>query len=160
MADIRTHYLDASALVKLLVEEDGSLVVRTYIGPHATRIVTSLCFAETLGVLKAKHLRNLLSNEQYLSACEELMASIRNETLEIEDIDISQRETYEEVEYLAKKHSLDISDAFQLVTLKRGLLSSLEGESRPILITADKRLATAAKSEGYRVWDCMNDPIP
>ena len=157
MADIHTHYLDASALVKLLVDEDGSTAVRTYLKSHATRLVTSLCFAESLGALKAKHTRKLLSTNQYLSACEELMAHLRNETLVVEDIGISQRETYDEVEHYAKKHSLDISDAFQLVTLRRGLLSSLEGASRPILVTADEALAKAAKSEGFRAWNCMHD---
>jgi predicted nucleic acid-binding protein len=163
MADIRTHYLDTSALVRLLVKEECSAALLTYIGPHATRFVTSLCFAETLGVLKAKRFRKKdpeLSAEQYLSACEELMAHVRNGTLEIEDIRISQKDTYDEVEHLASKYSLDTSDAFQLVTLKRGILSSLEGESRPILVTADENLAKAAKSEGLRAWDCVHDAPP
>ncbi len=158
MADIRTHYLDTSVIVKLLIDEDGSSTVRTYLGRHATLVTTSVCFAETLGVLKAKFLRGLLSEEQYLAACEELMAYLRNETLEIDDVGISQRRTFDEVEHLAKKYSLDISDAYQLVTLRRGLYSPLEGDSRPILVTADEALAKAAKSEGLRVWDCLREP--
>lgn len=60
MADIRTHYLYTSAIVKLFVVEDGSLALRNYIGQHAVLFTTSLCFAETLGVLKAKYVRRLL----------------------------------------------------------------------------------------------------
>jgi predicted nucleic acid-binding protein len=160
MAHIRTHYLDASAIVKLLIEEDGSLAVRTYLDPHATRIVTSLCFAETLGVLKAKERHGHISQEQYLSACEELMAEIRSQTLTIEDIGFTERRVFDEVEMLCKKHNLDLSDACQLWTLRKGLLSQFEGESRPILVTADKKLAAAARNEGLRVWDCMHETAP
>jgi predicted nucleic acid-binding protein len=60
MADIRTRYLDTSAIVKLFVAEDGSMALRSYLGQHAVLFTTSLCFAETLGVLKAKYLRKLL----------------------------------------------------------------------------------------------------
>jgi len=80
MIYIRTHYLDAFALVKLLIDEDGSAAVRSYLGPHAIRRTTSLCFAETLGVLKAKHERSRISDEQYLASCEELMAHVRAQT--------------------------------------------------------------------------------
>jgi hypothetical protein len=31
---IRTHYLDASALVKLFIDEDGSAAVRSYLEPQ------------------------------------------------------------------------------------------------------------------------------
>jgi len=160
MADIRTHYLDTSVIVKLLVDEDGSATIRTYLGRHATFATTSVCFAETLGVLKAKLVRKLLTEEQYLSACEELMAFLRHGKIEIDDVGISQRRTFDEVEQLTKKYSIDLSDAYQLVTLKRGLYSPLEGDSRPILVTADEDLAKAAKSEGLRAWDCLSEPAP
>lgn len=108
---VRTHYLDSSAIAKLLIEEVGSSAVRTYLRPHATRVVTSLCFAETLGVLKAKKEHGHISREQYLSACEELMAEIRGQTLAIEDIGITERSVFFEVEALCKMHDLDLSDA-------------------------------------------------
>jgi predicted nucleic acid-binding protein len=160
MNDLRTHYLDASSIVKLLIDEDGAKVLREYIGPHATRVTTSLCFAETLGVLKAKHTHKHISEEQYLSACEELIAHLRGQTLTIEPADITDRTVFDEVERLAKKHKLDFSDACQLLTVRSGALSSLEGDSRPILVTADKKLATAARAEGLRAWDCMHEQAP
>lgn len=160
MAYIRTHYLDTSAIIKLLIDEDGSSTVRTYLAPHATRFTTSLCFAETLGVLKAKYVHHHISHEEYLAACEELMGEVRCQTLVIEDVPVTERDVFDEVEGLAKRHSLDLSDACQLLTLRKGLLSELEGESRPILVTADKRLADAAKNEGLRSWDCMHEPAP
>lgn len=160
MTYIRTHYLDTSAIVKLLVIEDGSLALRNYINEYAVLYTTSLCFAETLGALKAKYVRNLLSEEEYLATCEELIAHVRNQTLEIDDIGISQRSTFDEAEHFAKKYSLDIADAYQLVTLRQGALSTLEGESRPILVTADEALAKAARAESMRVWDCLREPAP
>jgi predicted nucleic acid-binding protein len=160
MTDIRTHYLDASAIVKLLVDEDGSPVLKAYFGQHSVFSTTWLCFAETLGVLKLKFLRKLIDQERYLSACEELMAHLRGQSLEIDDVGISHRSTFDEVEQLAKKHSLDISDAYQLVTLRRGVFSRMTGASRPILITADDALAVAARAEGLRVWHCLRESAP
>jgi uncharacterized protein with PIN domain len=46
---VRVHYLDASALVKLLVDEPGSSRLKEYFdNPNVFRM-TSLCFAEALG---------------------------------------------------------------------------------------------------------------
>ena len=58
---------------------------------------------------------------------------------------------------LAQKHSLDISDAPQLLALRSGTYSSLEGTARASLVTADRKLASAAKSEGMPAWDCVHD---
>jgi len=157
---VRTHYLDASAIVKVLVEEDGSDAVRSYLGLHATWVTTSLCFAEVLGVLKAKQLHRHISTEQYLCACEDLMAHIRGQTITIEDVGLTERVVFDQVELLCKRYSLDLSDGCQLLTLRSGQLSHLEGDSRPILVTADKGLAEAARSEGLRAWDCMHEPAP
>lgn len=35
-----------------------------------------------------------------------------------------------------------------------------EDSSRPILVTADKKLAQVAVKEGLRAWDCVHDPLP
>jgi hypothetical protein len=88
------------------------------------------------------------------------MAILRGQTLQIEDVGISERQTFNEVEALAKKYNLDISDCYQLVTLKRGFFSQFTGDSQPILITADKGLSNAAKKEGLHVWDCLREIAP
>lgn len=160
MVVIRTHYVDASAIVKLLVDEDGSSAVRAYHSSYAVFWTTALCFSEVLGVLKTKYVKKLISSEQYFAACEELMTYLRDEALNLESMDISKRYVFDEVELLGTKYSLDVSDAFQLVTLKHGDLSRMEGDSRPILITADRSLAMAARVEGLRVWDCLNEAAP
>ena len=89
------------------------------------------------------------------------MAYLRDHTLQIEEVGISDQQTFAEVESLAKKHVLDISDCYQLVTLKRGFFAQFRGSnSQPILITADESLATAARNEGVHVWDCLREPAP
>lgn len=160
MAEIRIHYLDASAIVKLLVEEDGSLEVRRYLERHANHLTTSLCFAESLGVLKSKHLHKRLSTDGYLAACEELIALVRHKNLIVEDIGITDWGVFNEVERLVKIHSIDLSDAFQLLTIRTGSISKLQLNSSPIFVTADKSLALAARKEGLIVWDCMNETAP
>ena len=160
MGPIRMHYLDASALVKLFVVENGSSVLRDYVSEHSVFSTTSICFAEALGVLKSKFLRKLLLQEDYLAACEELTACIRNGEIKIEDIGISDRSVFDQVEDIAREYTLDISDAFQIVTLKIGIFSLLKIDYKPIMITADKALAKAAINEGLMVWDCLSEPSP
>ncbi|MEJ1496348.1 MAG: hypothetical protein RPU13_07640 [Candidatus Sedimenticola sp. (ex Thyasira tokunagai)] len=161
METIRTHYLDASALVKLLVYEDRSEIIRAYFARHVNFQTTSLCFAEALGVLKVKyHYRNLIDEETYLSACEELLAYARDGTIEIDEINISEREAFNKVESLCQAYSLDLSDCFQIYTLQAGFFSRFQGEAKPILITADSGLAIAAREEGLRAWCILDEDEP
>ena len=161
MTAIRTHYLDASAIVKLFVNEKGSEHLRQYHNDHSTFYTTSLCFTEAIGVLKVKWLyRKEITQEQYLAVMNDLMACFAYESIGIDDTEIKDREVFKEVEKLAERYSLDISDAFQIYTLKTGFFSVLRGDSEPILITADSKLAEATRKEGLRVWDCMAEPAP
>jgi predicted nucleic acid-binding protein len=163
MARGHTHYLDASALVKLVIAEEHSEKLRAHCG-RALLATTSLCFGEALGVLKGKWEYKRLTSEAYLAACEDLFARVRNDSLEIEDTPLfsahsrESRATYEEIETLARKHSLDISDALQLHTLRSGTYSRLERTAEASLVTADSKLARAAKAEGMRAWDCVHEP--
>ena len=162
MARGRTHYLDASALVKLVIAEDHAQKLRAYCG-RALLATTSLCFGEALGVLKGKWEHGRLTHETYLTACEDLFGRVRNNSLEIEDTRLlsadpqEAKAIYDEVETLAQKYSLDLSDALQLRTLRSGMYSRLEGTARASLITADGKLARAARSEGMPAWDCVHD---
>ena len=45
-------------------------------------------------------------------------------------------------------------------TLQSGTYSRLEGTARASLVTADCKLARAAKAEGMPAWDCVHDPAP
>ncbi len=167
---IRIHYLDASVIVKLILNEKGSAELRQYFGKESNFTATSLCFAEALGVLKVKRFyRECMTDEEYFSGCDELMAYVAYGNIQIEDIDIKDRSIFDEVERLTRKHNkdkpkdktIDISDAFQIISVKRNYFSRFKSsDSKPIFITGDGSLAKAAISEGLRVWNCVEEPPP
>ena len=170
---IKTCYYDASALVKLLVEETGSDIIRKYHDEHQSSHfhTTSLCFAETFGVLKTKRGRGEITEDQYLDASDELRSYISGGRIQISDVNIADVVIFGEAEKLVRKYrpekysknsiskSIDISDALQIVTLKKDYFSKFP-ETRPLLITADAGLAKAARGENLCVWDCMNEEPP
>ena len=86
---VRTHYLDASAIVKLFVNEDGSEKLKEYFSKYSSFNTTSLCFAEALSVLKRKNRKKLLTEEAYFKAAEELCICAFGCNIEIDDITIA-----------------------------------------------------------------------
>lgn len=160
MGWIRPYYLDASAVVKLLISEDGSDTVRNYFHKHTNFYTTSLCLVEALVVLKAKYVRKEILKREYFGACDELMALVSEEKIVVKEVEIANRETYRQVENLAQKYGIDICDAFQVVSLKQGFHSTLTGKSKPILITCDSGLAGAARKEALEVWNPLEAPKP
>lgn len=157
MVDIRTHYLDASAIVKLFIDEIKSEELRAYLEPHATRFVTSFCLGEALGVFKVKYKRKNIDSERYFAACEDLMANVRDGNLVIDGPQITNRMVFDAIEQLATRYRVDLVDAHLLYIVRIGGLSRLTGDSQPILITADKGLAAGARGEKLRVWDVLNE---
>lgn len=126
MAIIHTHYLDASAIIKLLVKEGGSDTLEKYIKHHSNFRTTSLCLAEALGALKVKRFyKKEMDDEAYFAASEILLGQVSSGEIEIEDIKISDRNIFHEVEQLSRKHSLDLSDGLQIYTLQKGFFSVL-----------------------------------
>ena len=166
---IRIHYLDASAIVKLFIDEVGSDTLRKYFNKESHFSTTSICFAEALGVLKVMRFnRKEITDEQYFCACEELLAYASDNTIKIEDVEIKDRMVFVKVENLVRKYNsgkrrdetIDISDAFQIVSVKRNYFSRFDNDSKPILITGDRSLAKAARDEGLRVWNCIDETPP
>lgn len=80
--------------------------------------------------------------------------------VEVEDIGLFTFQGLDAVQALAKKHSLDLSDALHLDTILRGKYAHLGPNSASVLITADAGLAAAAKAEVVRVWNCIKEPEP
>jgi len=71
----RAICLDASALVKLYVEELGSDIVQKFVNTEPTRYTTPFCYFEALNVLKVKWLyRKEISKEEYHTATLSLTA--------------------------------------------------------------------------------------
>jgi predicted nucleic acid-binding protein len=167
MGTIRTHYLDASAIVMLLVKELGSDQLHKYLRKYSNFHTTSLCFAEAFGVLKREYHQSQITLEQYLAACDQLVAYVQPENIgiEIEPIMNKNRSSFRDVEkliktYSTKTHFMDVSDALLIYALKKGSLSNIPGGPSPILITGDSKLAKAVRGEGLQVWDCKKDPPP
>lgn len=158
----RANYLDASAVVKILVDEKDSLPVKEYFQKSRSCFrITSICFAEALGVLKVKHFsRKEITGKGYLNRSYLLVGWLRTGRIVVDEADFSDSKIFDEVESVVKKYGIDISDAFQIVTIKRGKYSRCSGESQSLLITADKGLAKAARNEGIKVWLCLNEPVP
>lgn len=146
------NYLDASAAVRLVLDEPGSGNLREYFDGNVGFHITSLCLGEALGVLKRK-----TSKKDYFDKCYVLLAYVRGKPwkINVDEIDLSSSDVFAKAEEIAGryKHKIDLSDSLQLVIMKQKF-------SKPLLITADRELASAAKKEGVLVWNCELEAVP
>lgn len=163
---IKFKYLDASALVKLYVDEGDFQPLRDFFKKNTYFRTTWLCLAEALGVLKHKRDNREVGIDKYIEATCSLIINWRMR-IESDDLELVDASVPLKVERMAKKYNLDYSDALQLITIKSGKYSRFVYESAPniyepalVLITADEELASAAASEGIRVWNCTAGPAP
>jgi predicted nucleic acid-binding protein len=158
----RANCFDTSALLKVFTLEDGSELVREYFNHRSpTKYTTPFCFYEALNVLKVKWLyRKVLTKEQYTDAAFRLVAWFEASARYVEDIDLKDPIVFYKVRELAERHSLDLSDAFQIISVKEGYFSHLINQSQTVLVTADEALAKAASTEGVRSWYCLGEPEP
>jgi predicted nucleic acid-binding protein len=161
-AFFRANYLDASAIVKVLVDEPDCehIQEQEYFKSPNVFYMTSFCFAEALGVLKVKLSRGEITKKGYANRCYLLTNWIRTQRVKIDEVPLTASSVFEEVESLARQYGIDVSDALQIVTIRNGKYSNLVGESKSVLITADRGLTKAARNEGLMVWDCIHEPIP
>jgi len=158
---VRANFFDASALVKLHVHEEGSRIIRPYFDGQPTKYTTPFCYYEALNVLKVKWLyRKEIAKEQYLDAALRLTAWFGSTSRGIKDIDFTEPTTFQAARRLVDKTSLDLSDAFQILSVKSGYFSPMCGDSQTVLVTGDRGLATAARAEGLRVWYFMEESAP
>lgn len=158
------HYLDASVAVKLVVTEDeSSYVLRDYLIEKWSYHfhITEFAFYETLSALKTKLLKKIINREQYLAAVHQLVSYLDEDLLQIDsDFRLTNSKVVFEVWELVKKYSLDYSDALQIYTVLKGQWSHSCDECTPIFVTTDSDLAKAAKNEGLRVWNPLEEPNP
>jgi predicted nucleic acid-binding protein len=145
--------MDASAIVKMCLDEDGHQEVRDFVNRESKPFYTTrLCIAEAFGVLKRKLVaEKALDDRAYYDAVNSLLRFVLN-TLKIDQMDANRPDVFAEVRRVGLAHQLDFSDALQLVTLVKGTNSVLGPNSASVLITADKRLRDATRTEGGKVW--------
>ena len=162
MATIRANCFDASALVKVYVDEPCSPLVRDYFNHRsATKYSTPFCFYEALNILKSKwKYQGKIDESRYRHACFSLVAWYGASSRHVRDVELTAPETLGEVLRLTEKHGLDVSDAFQLHSVKAGYFSHLVNRSKTLLVTADVALAEAARAEDILVWDVLSEPEP
>jgi predicted nucleic acid-binding protein len=160
MGWVKCYYLDASALVKLVVDEPDGKPLRAFIQRSTNLHATDLCVGEALGVLKGKWQRGAISEALYFAATRRLIIDAWGGRIKRDSVELFDPGKHAEVEAMAKKHSLDLSDALQLVTILKGTYSKLGPNSASVLITADAGLAKAAAAETIRAWNCIADLAP
>ena len=143
----RANCFDASALVKVFVDETGGGPVRQYFNSQSPmKYTTPFCYFETLSVLKAKWLyRNELTREEYLNAAFALTVWFQASSRGIHDLNMTHPPTFYRAREIVERHAVDISDAFQVLSVKEGYFSPLVNESRTLLVTADEKLCNALK---------------
>jgi predicted nucleic acid-binding protein len=157
----RANFFDASALVKLYISESGTEIVRPYFDRETTKYTTPFCFYEALNVLKVKWLyRKEITRDEYLQASFHLLAWYGAASDGINDLDFTSTATFSDTKRLVEKTSLDLSDAFQILSVKFGYFSRLIGDSKTVLVTGDKNLALAARAEGLCAWYFIEEPEP
>lgn len=166
----KVRYIDASALIKLVVDEDDCTKIREFFRSNVNFCTTSLCMSEALSRIKGlwkkgKAGQAKLTMEEYLSSTRNLLGNTHtfcksHGKMEIDENILSDISTHLKVEKIARDNKLDLSDALQLYTIKNGKYSHMGPESASILITADKELAKAAKAMGIRVWNCSKESAP
>ena len=172
---VKVCYLDASALVKLVAddrdEEPGRDAVREYYHTNANMKATPYCVAETLSVFKRKFLVKKISRDEYKRYVKAFVHTIIGANLTIEEPQSSEwvgfgssilptLKLLSEAETLLDKYEIDFIDCVQIANILHGKFSPLSGDSRSILITADRDLAQAARAETARVWECTSEPPP
>ncbi len=149
---------DASALAKNYLKEPGSDELRAFWNRHPTKYTTPFCLYETLGVLKLSANRRLITRAHYLDSAMRLVSWYRESSAKLGDLDLTSVDVFSDAHELASDHGLDLSDAFQILSLQAGMFSPLFGGSQSILVTADETLAEVARRLRLPVWDCVRDP--
>jgi predicted nucleic acid-binding protein len=157
----RANCFDASALLKLYVQEDGSDKLRKYWNREPTKFTTSLCFYEALTLLKVCHFyRKVLDVDAYKRSTLDLCAWYGAVSESIPELNFLSPEVFFAAQRTAEEHKIDLSDAFQIHTLKEGFFSHLSADSKTILVSADRDLVKAARAEGLRVWSILDESAP
>lgn len=158
--------IDASALAKRFLDEPCSEELRRYLHSQPTPYTTPFCLYETLSVLKSKvgktfPDRKTFSRENYFRAAGIVVNEYRVYSARMKEPDFTAMDVFARTTKLAEQYGVDLSDAFQLLSLQEGFFSVLSGESATLLVTADKALAKAARDMGWqRVWDCCHEDMP
>lgn len=143
---IKIHYFDASVLAKLYLEEPGSDEARKIFKESTVQRTTSLCVAESLGILKCRLFKKK-EYEKYLDTTLDLVAAITNSTLRIDEQSLFNRELFDKAQKIIETNKkVDLADVFQIISIEE---SFYKQQGMPcVLVTADKELYNLAIERG------------
>jgi len=158
---LRPNYLDASVLVKLVIDEEYSSRVRAYVfaAAQSWRVCTTYCFVEALGALKRRHARGCLSDRSYVAGSRRLVRLTKDDSIRLIEENFPTAASFPEAEKMVRTYGIDFLDAFQLISVKDSW-RYLASPSQPILVTADGPLSKAASKEGVKCWYCRETHRP
>jgi predicted nucleic acid-binding protein len=149
---IKSFFLDASIMVKLVADEKNSEQVRKCFNDvNSIFSTTNFCFFESLSALKRKWYNKEINQNEYRRYCRLLFAYKIEDRIVIEEYPLKNLHDFRKLEHLTEKYNIDVSDGLQLLSIKETILSKFVEESETTLITADKDLAESAKKEGVKV---------
>jgi predicted nucleic acid-binding protein len=121
---VKAHYLDASALVKLVAddpdEEPGRDVLRKYYHEHSNRYATSYCVTEAFSAFKGKFVRGQIAENQYIKYVRDFIRTVIGANLQIDEVPLLSPVVLGEAERLIKTYKIDFLDCFQIVTILQG----------------------------------------
>lgn len=158
---VRANCFDASALVKVWVDEPDCGPARHYFNTQSpTKYTTPFCYFETLSAMKLKWLRGHISRDVYLKASFDITVWFQASSRKIKDIDFTSPPIFLRAKEIVERYEIDLSDAFQILSVKEGYFSPLVNDSQTLLVTADENLAKAAQAEGLKAWYCLSWPLP
>lgn len=156
---VKVKYLDASVIVKLYLDEDGSKDFRDYFNTHINYCTTRMTFYEAMNVLKSRLFKSSMEDKYYQSV-EALAIHGWGGKIEIESIELDNLDIFKEVSKISMQYNLDVADAIQIYSILKGKYKFFARESSSVLITADDKLELAAKKNDIRVWNCRKDTRP
>jgi predicted nucleic acid-binding protein len=143
------RFWDASAIIRLFIEEAGTELVRTWLQEDASMAVWALTRVEVVSAIERRAREGHLSTSQRLSAldtCEKLLRAAH----ELSDVLAVRSRALP----LLGRYPLRAADAAQLGAAS--LLAESDVSSLP-LVALDRQLADAARREGYRVLTWPDD---
>ena len=159
-APLSTFFFDASALVKLLVNEPGSARVQELFNEAGMVSSSWVVIAEALGVLKRKWSKKQLSESRYTATVHVFFAYIREQRIVAIDLEKDSfgepalsTHAYDILKIRDRYPKLDVADALQFAVIQNSHLRFFAGESKTRLVSADKNLLLAAQAEGFEVVD-------
>ncbi len=143
-------YFDSSALVKLVVDEEGSPEVRKFVSTALNDkafITSAVTKAEVMAAIAAMRRGRHLTQRGFQKAVEDFR--LRWRAFNVPEVTISLIDKAGEI---GVGHKIKGCDAFQLA-------SALEAEAN-LFVSCDDDLNTAASESGLFVWNPMVEIIP